>query len=79
MTPKEITQKSRGRPQANFARKLAIYSCQRLGCMTLGIIANYFNLASNRSVSACIVYVKNKLTEKEPKAVSDRLQERRRV
>ena len=75
MKPEEITQKSTGRPRANFARKLAIYSCQRLSGMTLGIIANYFNLATNGSVSACFGYVKNKLAEKESKAVYDRLQE----
>ncbi len=75
MTPEEITTKCTGRPRANFARKLAIFSCQRQGGMTLGNIANYFNLASNGSVSACIGYMKQKLTEKELKLVYDRLKE----
>ncbi len=75
MTPEKITPKSTVRPRANCARKLAIYSCRRLGSMTLGSIANYFNLASNGSVSACIGNVKNKLTEKESKALYEHLQE----
>ena len=74
ITSEEITTKSTGRPRANFARKLAIYSCQQLGDMRLGSIASYFNFTSTGSVSACISCMKKKLAEKELKSVYDQLQ-----
>ena len=53
-----IVKRQPGRQQANQARKIAIYLCQRVGDMPLKDIAGYFGLSSPSSVSPALADIK---------------------
>lgn len=61
--PLHITAKCMNRRQMNLGRKLAIYTCQRLGNVSLKEIASQFNLKSTGVVSGCIGEMKKRLLD----------------
>ncbi len=64
VTIQELTERKRGRQQANFPRKLAIYCCQQLGDLPLKKLATIFNMQHEGSLSPAINEIKNTMEEK---------------
>ncbi len=73
---KTITARSKGRPQSNVARQMAIYCSQKLGDYSLKAIADYFSLTNVGSVSSSIMSIKEKLAAGELAREYSRLEKR---